>query len=497
MIVMLNRTHCSRFALAAAGALLIAAATPALAATDLSAQPPGQSQSAGWPHSFAPLINRVKPAVVLVSTTEKRTMAKGEQEFQFQFPPGSPFGQLFRHFGVPNPNGAQGTLHALGSGFIVNPDGIIVTNGHVVKGATKIQVTLLDGTTLPAKVVGEDELTDLAVLKISADHPLPYVEFGDSNKAEVGDWVVSVGNPFGLDDTVTAGIISARGRDIHTGPYDDFLQIDAPINQGNSGGPTFNEEGKVIGINTAIFSPNGGGSVGIGFAIPSDRAKPVIAELEKSGKIVRGWLGVAVQPVRQDMEDALGVKNTNGALVAEVFDGGPAANAGVKPGDVITSFDGAAVHRTGDLTWAVANTPPGKSVSLTVLRDGKQLDETVTVVARKNNPEEQVSQAEGQGESGVGLKLQSLTPALRDNFDLPRGTQGAVVVGVEPNSPADQAGIQPGDLVEQVNRTKVENPHQVSEALAAARKEGKKSVALDIRRNGQDQFVVVELSGQS
>ncbi len=471
---------------------LSSAALPALAEPAVQQPAPEQSTSS-MPQSFAPLINRVKPAVVNISTTELESSADRSQ--LPQFPPGSPFDEFFHQFGMQAPQGALPPSHpltALGSGFIIDPSGIIVTNNHVIKNGTNIEATLQDGTTLKAKVIGHDDLTDLAVLKVSADHPLPYVKFGDSDGLQVGDWVVSVGNPFGLGGTVTAGILSARGRNIHEGPYDDFLQVDAPINQGNSGGPTFDRNGNVVGINTAIFSPNGGGSVGIGFAIPSNLARPVVAELEKSGTVVRGWLGVAVQGIRPDMEDALGVKSTNGALIATVSPDGPAAQAGLKPGDVITEYDSHPIRRLRDLTWAVANTAPGKTVTLTYLRNGDTHADSVTVGRmRPQQTAEATSETEGQPQ--VGLEMQAVTPETRQQYDLPRNIQGVLVLDVAQGGPADRAGIQAGDVIEKVGRTVVRSPRQVYDQIRSARDEGKKSIAMDIERNGQEQFVVVPL----
>ncbi len=471
---------------------LASAAAPALA--EPSTQPHSAEQSnSSMPQSFAPLINRVKPAVVNISTTELDSSANRNQLPQFA--PGSPFEQFFHQFGleVPHQTMPAHPLTALGSGFIIDPSGIVVTNNHVIKNGTNIEVTLQDGTTMKAKVIGHDDLTDLAVLKVSADHPLPYVKFGDSDDLQVGDWVVSVGNPFGLGGTVTAGILSARGRNIHEGPYDDFLQIDAPINQGNSGGPTFDRNGNVVGINTAIFSPNGGGSVGIGFAIPSNLAKPVVAELQKSGTVVRGWLGVAVEGIRPDMEDALGVKSTNGALVASVSPDGPAAQAGLKPGDVITKFGDKPIHRLRDLTWGVANTAPGKTVTVSYLRNGESKSDSVTV--GRMHPQqsaEAASEMEG-GQPQVGLEMQAITPQTREQYDLPRNVQGVLVLDVEQGGPADRAGVEAGDVIEKVDHRVVRSPRQVYDQIRSARRDGKKSLAMDIERNGQEQFVVVSL----
>jgi serine protease Do len=354
----------------------VTAATAALALYVGMGASPLNTAAAEFAPSFAPLVEQVKGAVVNIAATEVDRDAGGDgDDGGQQLPPG--LQDFMRRFG-----GGQGMrqfhsgpVKVAGSGFIVASSGFVVTNNHVVKNGKDIKVTLQDGTTLSAKVVGTDPVADLAVLKVDAGHPLPSVQFGDSAKSRVGDWVVSVGNPFGLGGTVTAGIVSANGRDVPSeehSAYIDYMQIDAPINQGNSGGPTFNEEGKVIGINTAIYSPNGGGSVGIGFAIPSNIAKPIVDELERSGTVTRGWLGVQMQPITPDMEDALGLSSTNGVVVADVVHDGPAAKAGLKSGDVIIGFGDQPIKGTHELAMAVGNTSPGQTVSAKVLRDGKE-----------------------------------------------------------------------------------------------------------------------------
>ncbi len=451
--------------------------------------PASHPQPQGLPGSFAPLIERVKPAVVNIATTELGNSANQRELPQIpSFPPDSPLRDFFQLFGVPS-TPQLGPLTALGSGFIIDPSGFIVTNNHVIRNGTRIAVTLQDGTTLEAKAVGHDDLTDLALLRVSADHPLPHVEWGDSGKAAVGDWVVCVGNPFGLGGTVTAGILSARGRNIRQDPYDEFLQIDAPINQGNSGGPTFDEAGNVIGINTAILSPAGGGSIGIGFAIPSALAKPVVEELKRSGKVTRGWLGVTAEGITPATEDALGVQSTNGAVVASVTPDGPAAQAGIKPGDVIVKFEGNEIRHVRDLTWDVANTPPGKTVRVAVLRDGKQ--EALNVTVGELSQRGAVAQASTGGGAfpAVGLQLETLDVARQRGFDLPPRIRGAFVDHVVPGSPADQSGVRPGDVIQQVNHTPVDTPRQAQEAIEAAEKNGKKAVALNLNRDGQEEFL--------
>lgn len=341
------------------------------------------ASAASMPGSFADLVQRVKPAVVNIATTEK---VDGRSEMApdmpgMPFPPDSPMGEFFRRFFGPGATMGQSRpreVHALGSGFIIDPDGYVVTNNHVIDGADEITVILEGGDRLEAKVVGRDAKTDLALLKIDADEPLPYVSFGDSDAARVGDWVVAVGNPFGLGGSVTAGIISARGRDIHAGPFDDFLQVDAPINRGNSGGPLFSTSGEVIGINTAIYSPNGG-NVGIGFATPSSLARTVIAQLREKGSVERGWLGVTIQSVTDDIADSLGLDEAEGALVSKVLPDSPAASAGLQQGDVILALNGQRITRFKTLPRLVAEAKTGKPATVTVWRDGREKDVTVTI----------------------------------------------------------------------------------------------------------------------
>ncbi len=346
---------------------------------------------------FAPLIAKVKPAVVQIAVTSQPAADRQGADMQQMpdLPP--PFDQMFRHrFG--GQGGAMREQHALGSGFIVDPTGYIVTNNHVVDGAREVSVTLTDGNKYKAKVIGRDAKTDLALVKIDAGHPLPFVAFGNSDNAQEGNWVIAVGNPYGLGGTVTAGIISAHGRNINAGPYDDFLQIDAPINPGNSGGPLFNQSGEVVGIDTAIFSPSGG-SVGIGFAIPSNVAKDIVAQLRAHGKVSRGWLGVQMQPLTPALAKAVGLPDTHGVLVNSVTDDSPAARAKLHQGDVITAFAGKPIRNTRDLAMAVADTPSGKSASMTVWRDNHARDLDVTIGTQDKT---QVASAQSDGERQAG-----------------------------------------------------------------------------------------------
>ncbi len=476
------------------------AATAAIALCAGLGGAPSQAVAAEFAPSFAPLVDQVKNAVVNISTTEvqKNVSAEDQSEDDSGIPENSPFGQFFRHFGqIPGMRQFHsGPVRALGSGFIVDPSGYVVTNNHVVQNGSDIKVTLQDGTTLNAKVVGTDPVADLAVLKVDAGHPLPAVPFGDSGKSRVGDWVLSVGNPFGLGGTVTAGIVSASGRDVpneNHSAYVDYLQVDAPINQGNSGGPTFNEDGQVIGINTAIYSPSGG-SVGIGFAIPSNIAKPIVAELEKSGHVTRGWLGVEMQPITPDMEDALGLNSTNGVVVADVVADGPAAKAGLKSGDVIIGFGDQPIKTTHELALAVANTPPGQTVPFKILRDGKQQTVSVTIEKLKSGKNGTLVGEAGGESGGLGLKLAPLDKNTREELGLSGSVNGAVVAGVKPDSPADQQGIRAGDVIVRVDNTPIQGPGDAAEAVRKATKSGKKAVAVLVNRGGNNIFLAIPLA---
>ena len=469
---------------------------PAFAQQDAATAPHTAPIDVGHPAAqalpgFADLVQKVRPAVVTVSTT----MREARQDTASPFPPGSPQDRMFgRFFGAPGNGGDDSqaqTVHALGSGFIVDPKGYIVTNNHVVKDATDIHVTLADGRELPAKVVGADPRTDLAVLKISSDKPLPHLALGDSDAARVGDWVVAVGNPFGLGGTVTAGILSARGREIGQGPYDDFLQIDAPINRGNSGGPLFSQDGSVIGVNTAIFSPSGG-SVGIGFAIPSNLVKQVVSQLEDHGKVQRGWLGVAAQAITPTMASAMHLAKPEGALVAEVSSDSPAAAAGIQPGDVITALAGHAVKDPRSLANLVADVHPGSDTPLTVVRDGETKTVTASIKELRDTGSNQVASAESDHGRALGLQLAPLDSRARDALNLPADQHGVVVAGVRPDSPAATSGLQTGDVLEAVGNHAVTTPREATDALKAAEKQGG-AVALRVMRDGQNAFVALSL----
>ncbi len=437
---------------------------------------------------FADLVAKVKPAVVNIATTEPAEPASA-QELP-SFPPGSPFAEMFPH-GFGNQNETDAPRHALGSGFIIDPAGYIVTNNHVVDGARKIMVTLNDGTSYPATVKGRDAKTDLALLKIDTNKPLPYVAFGDSGKEQVGDWVIAVGNPFGLGGSVTAGIVSANGRNINEGPYDNFLQIDAPINPGNSGGPLFNQSGQVIGIDTAIYSPSGG-SVGIGFAIPSDLATKVVAQLRDHGSVERGWLGVQMQPITPPLAKAIGRPNTDGVLVDQVEANSPAAQAKLQQGDVITAVNGTEVKNPRDLAVMVADTHAGSTAKLTVWRNGHEQPVAVTIGTQ---PKEQTASKDDQsGGAPVGMALAPLSPDERSQLGLDASAKGVVVAQVTPDSRAAESGVQAGDVIVKVGDDSVTTPKEVASKIHAAEQQKKEAVPLLVMRDGMTYYLALQLS---
>jgi serine protease Do len=427
-----------------------------------------------------------------------------------QFPPGSPFEQFFHDFfehGLPKserPETLPRRATSLGSGFIIDPAGYIVTNNHVIADADEITVILHDNTSLKAQVVGRDTKTDIALLKVKTDKPLPAASWGDSDKSRVGDWVLAIGNPFGLGGSVTAGILSARQRDINSGPYDDFLQTDAPINRGNSGGPMFNMDGQVIGINTAIYSPSGG-SIGIGFAIPSTLAKAVVSELkdESDHTVHRGWLGVRIQAVTGEIAESLGLDKPRGALVASVTDKGPAEAAGVQPGDVVLSFDGKKVDDMRHLPRLVAETPVNKKVAVTVWRKHKETSLEVKVGKLDEKDQQQANAREGTGKRApaaaenvvktLGLTLSAVTPELKDKFSLSDSAKGVVVVDVAKDSAAAAKGVRPGDLIMEAAQEEVKSPGEIGSRIADAKKSGRKSILLLVDRGGDLHFIALRL----
>ncbi len=487
---------------------LLSAAFTAGAALIWTAASPLPAAAAGGPgpDGFADLAARLLPAVVNVSTTQ--TLKKEDVPDLPQFPPGSPFDEFFKDF-MERQKGQDATprkVTALGSGFIIDPSGLVVTNNHVIDDADQITVILHDEQAFKAKIVGRDTKADLALLKIEVPTKLPFVQFGDSDTARVGDWVIAIGNPFGLGGTVTAGIVSARARDINAGPYDDFIQTDASINKGNSGGPLFNMKGEVVGINTAIFSPSGG-SIGIGFSIPSNEAKPVLADLQKYGKTRRGWLGVRIQSVTPDIADSLGLKEQKGALVAGMTANGPAEKAGIKTGDVILTFDGKPVEDMRHLPRIVAETGIDKEVDVQVWRGGKMTalkvkvgelpEEEQTAEATKGEKEKKSEKGDAaQAEiASLGLGVAAISQPLRERYDLPADAKGVVVTEVKPGSAAADKNMRPGDLVLEAMQEPIKSPQDLVDKVAAARKSGRKTVLLLVQNDAGLHFVPLRFGG--
>ncbi|MBV9151582.1 MAG: Do family serine endopeptidase, partial [Alphaproteobacteria bacterium] len=414
--------------------------------------------------------------------------------------PGASVDDFFRDFfgEKGTPSGPNPRIASLGSGFIIDPSGLIVTNNHVIANAEEITVTLSDDTMLRAQVVGRDQVTDLALLKVEPKAPLPAAQWGDSTRTKVGDWVLAIGNPFGLGGSVTSGIISATARDIHSGPYDDYLQTDASINRGNSGGPMFNLEGQVIGINTSIYAPSGGGSIGIGFAIPAALAQPIIEQLKTTGKVERGWIGARIQPVTDEIAESLGLDKSHGAMIAAVDGGSPAEKAKLQPGDVILSYDGKPIDRSRQLPRLVADTPPDKQVKVTIWRDGKERDAELKVVALNPNrpappPPEPEKPKPPPSVDALGLKLAKLTPELRKQFSLSDGVKGAVVIEVPRSGPAAAQGLRAGDVVVAVGRSAVANPEDVPQLVNSAKKNGRRNVLVRVEREGNTRFVALPI----
>jgi serine protease Do len=462
---------------------LVAAAMPAA-----SARPA--------PDSFADLTARLLPAVVNISTFQTlKAPPKGSIP---TLPPDSPLNELFKNFLGPR-GGAPRHATSLGSGFIIDPSGYIVTNNHVIENGEQISVVLSDESTLPARLVGRDVKTDLALLKVNPKKPLPAVKFGDSDKARIGDWVIAIGDPFGIGSTVTAGIVSARNRNINAGPYDDFIQTDAPINKGNSGGPLFDMDGNVIGINSQIFSPSGG-SVGIGFAIPSNLARDVVQQLRQFGVARRGWIGATVQAVTDELVQAFNLPSRQGALVTKVAPGSPAAKAGLAAGDLVVNFDGKAITDNRALPRIVANTPIGKTVNVDVMRKGRKASYRLTVQKLADDapadkavkappapkPQSKVAQ--------LGLGLGPLDQAARGRFRIGPQVQGVLVTGVDPGSVAGDKNMRPGDVIVQVQGAPVKTPDDVSKAVDAAAKSGKPVALFLVSRGGDVTYVGLRLN---
>ncbi|QCE35724.1 Do family serine endopeptidase [Acetobacteraceae bacterium] len=455
---------------------------------------------------FVPLVKAVKPAVVSVSATIKDP---GQEEgdgpsIQMGPPQGGmvPFGFPFPFMmpGMPMQQQPH-SVEAKGSGFLISADGYVVTNFHVVSGATKVSITLDNGRSYPAKIIGKDSKTDVALLKIKPDAALPYLELGESEELNPGQWIVAVGDPYGLGGTVTAGIVSAMGRDLHSGAYNDFIQLDAPINRGNSGGPLLTLNGKVAGMNAMILSPNGGGSIGIGFAIPSDTVSSVVKQLRKTGHVVRGYLGVAGQDLTPALAEAMGVKSKSptlpaeGALVASVTTSSPAEKAGIKSGDVIVSVDGKAVKNAHDLAVKISSLPPKTKASISVIRENKNLD--LSVVTGDLGADGKGAD-EGNANSGkIGLPgLSSLNPHIRQEIGVDENVQGVAVMEVAPNSVAFRAGIRPGDVLLAVNNHPVTTPKAVSSFISQSLA-GKKPILFQILRDGQHLYMAINGDAQA
>ena len=461
---------------------------------------PNPAHARAVPDSFADLAARLLPSVVNVSTTQ---VVEGNPGIELpQLPPGSPFEEFFKEFmerGQPRQQQQRRRATSLGSGFVFDNQGHIVTNNHVIQDADEVTVILHDETRLEAKVIGRDTKTDIAILKVEPSARLVPVQFGDSDMARVGDWVLAIGNPFGFGGSVTAGIISARGRDIQAGPYDDFLQTDASINRGNSGGPTFNLDGEVVGINTAIFSPSGG-SIGIGFAIPSLSAQPVIQQLIQHGQVRRGWLGVRIQAVTDEIAEALGLKEAAGALVAGVIPGGPAEKARLKDGDIILEFDGKAIGQMRRLPRLVADTEVGKTVPIKVWREGRELSMKVEVGELKEAEEKLAAATPGTDKPSGGESVQDLDISvaaiddrLRTRFGLEPDARGVVVTSVDPNGTAAEQGVRVGDRIVEVAQEPVATPSQLAAKIKAAKAAGRKAVLLLVEGEGGMRFVAIRL----
>jgi len=453
--------------------------------------------AARGPDGIADVAEAVIDAVVNIST--KQTVDMSHDAIP-QLPPGSPFEHFFDEFR--NRQGQGQTprrVNSLGSGFIIDPAGFVVTNNHVIADADEITVILNDGTNLKAEIVGRDTKTDLALLKVKPDKPLKAVKFGDSDKLRLGEWVIAIGNPFSLGGTVTAGIVSARNRDINSGPYDNYIQTDAAINRGNSGGPLFNLNGEVIGVNTAIISPSGG-SIGIGFAVPSKTVMPVIEQLRKFKEVRRGWLGVRIQQVTDEIADSLGIRPAHGALIAGIDDKGPAKPAGIEAGDVIVKFDGRDIKEMRDLPKIVAETPVGKDVQVVVIRKGQEVTKTVklgrledqkeaALTPKKDSPEEKpvVKKA-------LGLDLANLTDDLRKKHGIKDNVKGVLITAVEPNSAAADKRLQPGMVIAEVQQQPVSTAAELQQRIDRLKKDGKKAVVLLVLTPGGDpSFVALSL----
>ncbi|PCJ86154.1 MAG: serine protease [Hyphomicrobiales bacterium] len=471
---------------------------------------------ADGPDSVADLAEKLLPAVVNISTTQ-RVEANDQRRLPIpRAPDGSPFQEFFdEFFGDKNgkggddkngsPNRRSRKVQSLGSGFVIDASGIIITNNHVIEGADEITANFADGTALIAELIGTDPKTDVAVLKVKSDKPLTAVSFGDSDTMRVGDWVMAIGNPFGLGGTVTVGIISAQNRDINSGPYDNFIQTDAAINRGNSGGPLFNAEGDVIGINTAIISPSGG-SIGIGFAVPSNIAESVVVQLQEFGETRRGWLGVRIQQVTDDIAESLAMDDATGALVAGVTAGGPAEDGGIKPGDIILTFDGKEVETMRELPRIVADTTVGKKVAVIVLRDGEEVEVTVVlgrleegekIVAAQDKANEEKQKDKPKPIEALGMTLADITDDLRTEYKIGEDVEGVVITSVTENSNAAEKQVRAGDVIQEISQETVTKAADAVTRIAELREDGRRSVLLLLMREGGElRFVAVRLEDE-
>jgi serine protease Do len=498
-----------------------APAQPSAAAPQAPAPASVPPSAVGNLPSLSPLVGHLLPSVVNISTSQNAPVRNAQRDRDMpempQLPPGSPFEEFFRDFFNRNrppgqgPQGPQGQgpeqqrprrgIQSLGSGFIVDASGIVVTNNHVIDGADEIHVILQDNTSIRARLLGTDPRTDLAVLKIETDKPLRAVPFGDSDALQVGDWVVAIGNPFGLGGSVTAGIVSARGRNIGQGNYDDFIQTDAAINRGNSGGPLFNLQGEVVGINTAIFSPSGG-SIGIGFSIPSSLARSIVDQLKTTGKVSRGWLGVNIQQVTDEIAESLSLPGgARGALVARAQEDGPAAKGGIRNGDVVLRFNDQEVREMRNLPRIVADTRAGATVPVVVWRDGKEQTLQVTVGELPPEPQQAATNPRESGQSrttelaGLGMKVATMNNELRERFNLKPEQRGVVITDVSPDGPAAERNLRPGDVVVEVQQQRVNTPQELVARLEQLRRQNR-GTALFLIENAQgQQFVPLRLRG--
>jgi serine protease Do len=481
--------------------------TPSALAQNLSQE----AKTVAQPVGFADIVEKVKPAVISVRVKSEANSPQLSLDRELPFPKGSPMEQFFRRFGMPDmPNAPRGRnfVSGQGSGFLISADGYAVTNNHVVEKASTVEVAFDDGKTYSAKVIGTDPRTDLALIKIDGDN-FPHVKLVDK-APRIGDWVLAVGNPFGLGGTVTAGIVSARGRDIGAGPYDDFIQIDAPVNKGNSGGPTFDTSGSVIGVNTAIYSPSGG-SVGIAFAIPAETVKTVVAQLKENGEVTRGWIGVQIQPVTKEIAESLNLKNSEGALVAEPQKNSPAVKAGIEAGDVIVSVDGERVKDARELSRKIGGMKPGASIKLGILRKGAEKTITLTLGELPNQREARAETRNFRSDRDMDRddrrdRRRSDRSEDRDR-DVPyaqgprlglslapAGTEpGVVIADVDPSGPAADFGFRPGDVILDVAGKSVATPAEVRKALADARSDGKRSVLMRVKSERGTRFVAIPL----